>query len=261
MTYAAILFDLFDTLVVFDRNRLPEVSIDGKTVRSTAGRLFPILAPHAPGLDLPGFLGALLWSWQEAERIRAETHREVGAPERFGLLFGHLGLDPARISPEVVQALLHTHKRYLSRAAEFPPDHRALIAELSHRYRLGIVSNFDYAPTAHSILAREGVAGLFRAVVVSAEVGWRKPGPAIFEAAFSRLGIGARDALFVGDRADIDVLGAKAVGMDVAWLNPTGQAVPPGIPEPEYQIKTLPEIRRILALGGPEVPPPGSVRI
>ena len=44
MTFSAILFDLFDTLVLFDRNRLPEVQIDGTNVRSTAGQLLPILA-------------------------------------------------------------------------------------------------------------------------------------------------------------------------------------------------------------------------
>ena len=99
------------------------------------------------------------------------------------------------------------------------------------------------------------MAGLFQAVVVSADVGWRKPKPAIFEAAFRRLGIGPADALFVGDRADIDVVGAKAVGMAVAWLNPSGEAAPPGLPEPEYELKSLAELERILAPGEPGAEP------
>ncbi|MBI3031579.1 MAG: HAD family hydrolase [Candidatus Rokubacteria bacterium] len=258
MTFSTILFDLFDTLVRFDRNRLPEVQIDGKGVRSTAGHLFPVLAPHAPGVDLPRFFEALIWSWQEAERLRAADYREVGAPERFALLFSRLGLDPGRIPADVLDALLSTHKRHLSQAAELPPEHLALIIRLAPRYRLGIVSNFDYAPTAHWILERERAAGLFQAVVVSADVGWRKPKPAIFEAAFQRLGIGPADALFVGDRADIDVVGAKAVGMAVAWLNPGGEAVPPGLPEPEYELKSLVELERILAPGEPGPDPSAS---
>ena len=251
MTFSTILFDLFDTLVRFDRNRLPEVRINGASVRSTAGHLFPILAPHAPGVDLARFFEALIWSWQEAERLRAADYREVGAPERFGLLFARLGLDPARIPTEAVEALLAAHKRYLAQAALLPPDHRALVTGRARRYRLGIVSNFDYAPTAHWILEREEVSDLFEAVVVSAEVGWRKPKPVIFEAAFRRLGIGPRDALFVGDRADIDVVGAKAVGMAVAWLNPTGEPPTPGIPAPEYEIKALADLGQILASGEP----------
>lgn len=246
MTFSAVLFDLFDTLVLFDRNRLPEVQINGTSVRSSAGHLFSILAPHAQGVDLSRFFEALVWSWQEAERIRAVDYREVGAPERFGLLFRRLELDPARIPPEALDALLETHARCLAQAAEFPSAHRDLVARLSPRYRLGIVSNFDYAPTARRILDRERIAGFFETVVVSADVGWRKPKATIFEAALSRLGIGPRDALFVGDRAEIDVLGAKQVGMAAAWLNPDGKPVPTGIPEPEYTLASLADLGRIL---------------
>ena len=42
MRYAAVLFDLFDTLVRFDRERMPEIQINGKTVRSSAGMLHAI---------------------------------------------------------------------------------------------------------------------------------------------------------------------------------------------------------------------------
>ncbi len=250
MTFSAILFDLFDTLVLFDRTRLPEVHVDGISARSTAGHLFPILAPHAPGVDFPRFFEAQTWSWQEAERLRATDHREVGAPERFGFLLRRLGLDPSRIPSRVLAALPDTHGRWLSEAAEFPPDHRDLVTALSHRYRLGIVSNFDYAPTVARILVRERVSDLFEAVIVSADVGWRKPKAAIFEAALGRLGVRPEEALFVGDRAEIDVLGAKALGMVVAWVNPTGAGLPRGIPAPEYELRTLTDLTRILAPGG-----------
>lgn len=247
MRFAAILFDLFDTLVRFNRNRLPEIRIDGRRVRSTAGQLLPILAPHAPGVDLPRFFDALVWSWQEAERRRAIDLREVSAAERFQLLFRHLGLDPGRIPSAVLEDLLCAHKRHLSAAAEFPAEHRALVDRLARRFALGIVSNFDYAPTAHGILEREGVSRLFRAVVVSADVGWRKPKAAIFEVALARLGVAPRDTLFVGDRADIDVAGAKGVGMVAAWLNPSGASAPAGIPAPEYVLGSLLELDTLLA--------------
>jgi hypothetical protein len=79
VTREAVLFDLFDTLVLFDRSRLPEVRANGKTMRSTAGHLHEAFRPFAPGLELDDFVSSLFWSWQEAERIRGETHREVAA--------------------------------------------------------------------------------------------------------------------------------------------------------------------------------------
>ena len=86
MTTSAVIFDLFDTLVLLDRERLPVVSVNGKTRRTTAGRLHRAFQPFAPGLTLESFVDALFWSWQEAERLRGESHREVTAPERFGIM-------------------------------------------------------------------------------------------------------------------------------------------------------------------------------
>jgi HAD superfamily hydrolase (TIGR01549 family) len=246
MAYRAVLFDLFDTLVRFDRERLPAVQLNGRVVRSTVAQLHPILTAWAPGVTLEALYTALLESWQEAERRRSIDHREVGAFERFACLFRCLGLEAAACPPRIIHELLEAHRRGLSRAAEFPERHGRLLAELAARYRLGVVSNFDYSPTALGILEAAGVAGLFEAVVVSDAVGWRKPAPAIFETALSRLGVAAEDALFVGDRADIDVLGAQRIGMHAVWLNREGAELPPGVAPPEFEVRDLEELRGIL---------------
>jgi hypothetical protein len=47
--------------------------------------------------------------------------------------------------------------------------------------------------------ARAGLTDLFDATVLSVQVGWRKPHPAIYRAALDQLGIFAADAVFVGD--------------------------------------------------------------
>ena len=244
-----MLFDLFDTLVRFDRERLPAVPLNGRVVHSTVGQLHPILAAWAPAVTLEALYDALLASWQEAERLRAVDNREVAAADRFTYLLRHLGLDPAAYPPEVVPQLLEAHRRGLSRAADFPSSHGPLLTELAGRYRLAVVSNFDYTPTAVGILEAAGVAGLFETVVVSDTVGWRKPAPAIFEAALDRLRMSPADALFVGDRADIDVLGAQRMGMHAVWLNRDGGSLPSGVAPPEFEIRDLVELRGIL--GGP----------
>ena len=248
MSYRAILFDLFDTLVLFDRSRLPEVRVNGRLVRSTAGKLHAAFAPFAPDLDLTAFADALLWSWQEAERIRSATHREVAAPERLTTLIRRLGLDPDALPPSALETLLTTHMNALSQAMVFPAHHTALLADLRASHRLAVVSNFDYSPTARLVLEREGVADLFDAVVVSDEVGWRKPHPAIFQAALARLGVGAQEALFVGDRLDLDVAGARAAGMTPVWINREDAAAPAGPAAPDFEIRDLDELRRIVSI-------------
>jgi FMN phosphatase YigB (HAD superfamily) len=248
MTYAAVLFDLFDTLVRFDRDRMPEIRVNGRTVRSTAGHLHEVLRSHAPEISLEACYEALVESWREAERLRAIDHREVPAPERFGHFFRRLALDPATLPPGLGQTLIDTHRTQLGKAVEFPHHHGPLLERLARRYRLAVVSNFDYTPTAVDILEREGVARRFSAIVVSDAVGWRKPKREIFDEALRRLDVGVDEALFVGDRADIDVLGAQQIGMDAAWINPEGAPLPPGITPPRYELRDLADLGAILGV-------------
>jgi len=246
VTPSAVLFDLFDTLVLLDRSRLPEIHVNGKARRTTAGHLHEAFRPYAPGISLEAFVDALFWSWQEAERIRGEDHREVTAPERFAMMLDHVGLGQGRVPREAIEILLATHMRELSKAVVFPEHHRELLRELRTRHRLAVVSNFDYTPTARLVLERAGVADLFETIVISDEVGWRKPKPVIFELALGRLAVRPSEALFVGDRADIDVAGAQGVGMASAWINREAAALPEGMPPPEFEIRDLAELAVIL---------------
>ena len=249
MAYRAVFFDLFDTLVRFERERLPEVEIKGKRVRSTAGQLHAVLSRHLPDVTLDACYDALLASWKEAERLRAIDHREVTARERFSFFFPALGLDPSVVPRGLDEALIEAHRLELAKAASFPAHHRPLLERLARAHRLAVVSNFDYSPTALGILDAAGVRGLFAAIVVSDEVGWRKPRADIFHEALRRAGVEPHATLFVGDRIDIDVAGAHAVGMDTAWINPAHEAPPAGVAPPSYEIRDLAELESIVAHG------------
>jgi putative hydrolase of the HAD superfamily len=248
MAYRAVFFDLFDTLVRFRRDRLPEIEIAGKTVRSTAGHLHAVLIRHAPQVTLERCYAALLASWQEAERLRAIDHREVAARERFGFFFRTLGLEPAALPVGLDEALMEAHRRQLAKAASVPDHHRPLLERLARGHCLAVVSNFDYSPTALGILESAGMRDLFSAIVVSDEVGWRKPRADIFHEALRRTGADAHGTLFVGDRIDIDVAGAHAVGMDAAWINPDRDPLPPGMTAPMHEIRDLAELEAIVGL-------------
>src|ERR1700693_5528662 len=87
LRYRAILFDLFDTLVRFDRERLPMLELGGRAVRATVGHLHEVLRGWAPQITLEALHAGMGESWREAERLRAIDHREVGALERFTHLF------------------------------------------------------------------------------------------------------------------------------------------------------------------------------
>jgi HAD superfamily hydrolase (TIGR01509 family) len=247
--YAAVLFDMFDTLVRFDRARLPVAHIGGREVRSSVPQLHGVARSALPGVGLEAFYEAFLWSYQEAERLRADSHREVPAHDRLELFYRRVGADPDAIPREVTERLLATHMACLAGAAEPMPGQAELLAWLRGRYRLAVVSNFDYTPTVERILKDGGILDRFETVVVSDAVGWRKPRPAIFERALADLGVAARECLFVGDRPDIDVAGAKGVGMGAAWLNVDRVPLPPGVPPPDLDLPGLAGLRPALEPG------------
>jgi putative hydrolase of the HAD superfamily len=131
---------------------------------------------------------------------------------------------------------------------QFPAHYRALLRALKPHYRLAVVSNFDYTPTAVGMLHDAGVVELFDTIVVSDVVGWRKPRPEIFDTALAQIGVAPHEALFVGDRADIDVVGAQRMGMSVAWVNRDRVPLPGGVAPPEYEIRDLAELAPVLGV-------------
>ena len=60
------------------------------------------------------------------------------------------------------------------------------------------------------------------AVTFSAEVGWRKPAPRMFDAALRALGTAADRTVMVGDREATDIAGAHAAGMRAVLINRHG---------------------------------------
>lgn len=82
--------------------------------------------------------------------------------------------------------------------------------------RLGVVSNSD--GRVEQALEAAGLRGYFDVVIDSALVGIEKPDPRIFHAALEALGVSPEEALYVGDLYEVDVIGARAAGMEAVLL-------------------------------------------
>lgn len=120
------------------------------------------------------------------------------------------GCDNEAMFEEVYQYYAHPDAWVLA-----PGAAAALARMRAAGLRLAVVSNFD--TRLRPILLRLGIAHMFDAIVVSAEVGVEKPNPLIYEEALLRLGCGASDVVHVGDDRRNDVWGARDAGVN-AWL-------------------------------------------
>jgi HAD superfamily hydrolase (TIGR01549 family) len=240
--YRVVLLDLFGTVAHF-------APLPGAARRPFDWLRDPF-AVHRPRDDFDAFRRALLEVSGAMAAERALDHRELPSRERFrrALAAMEAGVSPAdersaRLH-DLAEALSLAHMAHLASLTDVPRAHVDLLRELAQGYRLGLVSNFDHAPTARAILARHGVHRCFEATVISDDFGRRKPHPSIFQAALDQLRAAPAEALFVGDTPADDVVGAQAAGIDVAWLNRDGAE--PCQPEPTYTLRMLTELRELL---------------
>ncbi len=161
-------------------------------------------------------------------------------PEQFAATFAALGVagDPAASTRTMFDDI---------EAAGVYPEAAAVLRALQRRFRVALVSNADDA-FLRPPLAASGLR--FEAVISSESSRLYKPDPAIFELCARRLGLTARDMLYVGDSPRADVAGALRAGLQMAWLDREGADLPEGTPPPHLRIATLDALLPALGLPG-----------
>ena len=217
MTFRAVLFDLDGTL--HDR---------AETVKR-------YLAGHVRRFDLPAGYAE---RWTVLDDFGYRSKAEV-----FPQLVAEFGLkqDP--------QALLDDFSDHAWADCQLMPHSHEVLAELRRRgLKLGIITN-GWSEKQLQALGGLGLTHLFDDVVVSETVGLRKPDPAIFHLALSRLSVQPHEALYVGDSPTNDVLGPQQAGMKAA-LFPGGHALPGHI-KPDYLLQDLRGVLEIVRGSNP----------
>jgi len=86
----------------------------------------------------------------------------------------------------------------------------------------------------------------FDVIVISGDVGWRKPSPKIFEKALEELHVSDSEAVFVGDAPFHDIAGARHVGMKTVLLRRLGEKETADTGNPDKIISGLEELLTIL---------------
>jgi HAD superfamily hydrolase (TIGR01549 family) len=250
--FKAVVLDLFDTLVDWDANRLPMVRWQGREIRSTLPWITPKLEELLGARYQPERFVAVYTT--VIKEINAERERygiEITCSERFLRTLRRLSLEQDGFDLDALaETLTRAHMAGIRGITVAPARRVTAVKRLARHYRLGLLSNFDDAATGHEIIADTGLAKLFEAIIVSADIGMRKPNPLVFERMLGMLGLGdAGDVLFVGDMPELDVAGPKRVGMRAAWINRHGRALPEGIPLPDLVINDLAELPDVLECG------------
>ena len=117
-------------------------------------------------------------------------------------------------------------------------------------YYLGIISNNSVRNVKY-ILKREGIENYFNKIVISEEVGERKPNLKIYLKAFEDIPKEEYEKiLFVSDEILEDLLGVKILGVKTVWYEQTiinkWKKKEEILIEPDYKIKSIKELLDIV---------------
>ncbi len=148
----------------------------------------------------------------------ASTENRGVADRYLELILERLGVT----EPAMVAALTAWRREYNAPVGLWnvrePAAEAALVLARESGAQAAVISNSN--GTARSILESVGLARYLDFVIDSSEVGVEKPDPRIFALALERARVGAEDAVYIGDLYSIDVLGARAAGLDAVLLDP-----------------------------------------
>lgn len=153
---------------------------------------FPWLEPEIPHphLDTPG-----RW-WVALEQTFVRAYQGIGIPE-----------DLARaLAPKVRGTYLD-----LPRWRRFDDVFPTLEALAADGWRHVILSN--HVPELPDIVQAVGLSVYFERIFNSADLGYEKPHPRIFDAVLTAAGDGAHRLWMIGDSYRADVRGAEAAGI------------------------------------------------
>ncbi|MBN1981703.1 MAG: HAD family hydrolase [Chitinivibrionales bacterium] len=93
------------------------------------------------------------------------------------------------------------------------PEAETVLSELKKTKKISLITNFDHPPHVRSILIKHKLFDYFDCIIVSGQIGIRKPNPEIFAAALEKTALRPPQAVFIGDSWKDDICGARVAGL------------------------------------------------
>ena len=89
-----------------------------------------------------------------------------------------------------------------------------ILSELKEKnYKIALVSDFDHPPYIYKFLEKHKLISYFDSIIISGNLGVKKPNPKMFNMALRETRLYADEVLFIGDSMELDIQGALGVGM------------------------------------------------
>ena len=236
MKIKAVLFDMFDTLMMIERDH----AFYSPSLKQT----FEYLKERGVKTTFREFEKAYI---DARDALYAQADPKMEEPH-FNLRIANALRNLGYTYPVSSDIVVGATKAFCETFMNFVRvDELAIesLRQLHGRYKLGIVSNFAIPECVSKLLQKHNLTELFDVVIVSGAVNKRKPSPEIFKKALDFLEIDPEDAVFVGDTMEADIEGAKSAGMKTIYIERRKQQAADA-EGPDQIIKTMSDL--LLAL-------------
>ena len=204
----AIGFDLFNTLL----------TVEAKTLETANNLLFRTLLQSGVNLDEEQFRKsyreAAMRFLEECRRDGTETHNRFW----ISAALQAQSFDIFPDDPLIASAVEAYFSAFYDRC-HLIPGTREMLGTLKRFYRLGLLSNFTHGPAVRKIIDHLGLRPFFDVVLISGELGYRKPHPMVFRKLVEGLGVESSQILYVGDDVGPDIVGARRSGLQPVWAS------------------------------------------
>ena len=203
----AVIFDYVGTLV----------NCKSYTMDASKEKLYKALLNEGFDVAKDSFMKAYGVAHEKYRKLRYEQLREVTNAVWVAEALARLGFELTPDDSRVKAALKVFFQDFID-TLELREGAKKLLKQAQGRYKVGLISNFTYAPVIYSSLRQVGINLFFNAVVVSEENGWRKPSKQIFQVALDKLQVQANQAVYIGDSPIEDIKGAKEAGLKAVFV-------------------------------------------
>ena len=205
-TRGLVIFDAFNTLVT-SRRGSKQTFLTGLVqagINASAAMLAELQAA-SEGLDHS--------EWSDSRQAYSGWAGEtLASVARDGSNLG------AGLASHVIPALEQLHQAPM---VALPGAAECLAMLKRAGFTIALCSNWGWDLAAD--LAGAGLASCIDVFVTSAQAGYRKPHPRIYDATLDLAGFTAEDAVFVGDSLRTDALGPQSIGIRSVLLAPAAK--------------------------------------
>ena len=175
-----------------------------------------------------------LWDLYRKGEIKKEELRGL----RFKLTVNDFGIEDS----ELGELIGNDYVRLSPLKVNLFPYAIEVLEYLAPNYTLHIITN-GFSEVQDIKLRESGMDKYFDEVITSEKAGYKKPNPKIFNFAFERSGAKAENSIMIGDDYEVDILGARDVGMRQIFFDPNNSHIGNGS---TFCINSLKEIMEIL---------------